>query len=255
MKGWQIFVHSLRQVTGNFEAALRVSGLLYVAQTVVGLLLLGGVAMRGGGPAGMMQSGFTSGMALGFLIVMLVTLVTGLWIAVGWHRYVLLGEAPTTVPTFRSDRIMAYFLRSLGYGAILILLAVVWGGFVGFAIGSIVSDSMTLAIILMAILIYLPILVIGFRITADLPAAAIGVDKPFLSGWAATVGQSVDLVVLALIVIVIFGGLGLIGGYVFGMSSVLYAIWAFVFGWFQMMVGVSILTTLYGHYIEKRPLV
>ena len=149
---------------------------------------------------------------------------------------------------------MAYFLRSLGYGAILILLVVVWGGFVGFAIGSIVSDSMTLAIILMAILIYLPILVIGFRITADLPAAAIGVDKPFLSGWAATVGQSADLIVLALVVIVILGGLGLIGGYVFGSSSVLYAIWAFVFGWFQMMVAVSILTTLYGHYIEKRPL-
>jgi hypothetical protein len=31
-------------------------------------------------------------------------------------------------------------------------------------------------------------------------------------------------------------------------------VWDFVFGWVQLMVGVSILTTLYGHYIEKRPL-
>ncbi len=174
MKGWQIFVHSLRQVTGNFEAALRVSGLLYVAQTVVGLVLLGGVATQGSGAAAMMQSGFTSGLALGFLLVMLVALVTGLWIAVGWHRYILLGEAATFIPAFRSDRMLAYFLRSLGYGAILILLAAVWGGSVGFAVGSIFSDSGTLAIILMALLIYLPLLVIGFRITADLPAAAIG---------------------------------------------------------------------------------
>ncbi len=83
----------------------------------------------------------------------------------------------------------------------------------------------------------------------------MGVDKPFLSGWAATADQTADLAVLAVAVVVILVGLGLIGFYVFGNSAELYAIWTFVFGWLQMMVFVSILITLYGHYIEKRPLV
>ncbi len=260
MKGWQIFVHSLRQVTGNFKAALRISGLLYVAQTVVGVVLLGGDAMRPGGRFWMMLNGvsnpamalgFDPAMALGFVITILVAL----WIAVGWHRYVLLGEAATLVPTFRSDRMLAYFLRSLGYTAILILLGAVWVGIVVFAFGSIFYDLGTLPVILIVILMYLPILVIALRITAALPAAAIGVVKPFWSGWAATAGGSADLAVLAVVYVVILRGPDLIGDYVFGTSSVLYAIWSFVVGWLQMMIGVSILTTLYGHYIEKRPLV
>ena len=36
---------------------------------------------------------------------------------------------------------------------------------------------------------------------------------------------------------------------------VLLILWQFVTGWLVMMVSVSILTTLYGHYIEGRPLV
>lgn len=252
MKGWQIFVHSLRQVFNNFDGALRVSGVLYLVQVVVGLLFGGSLTFSAGN---MMNGGPGAGFFLGMLIVLLVALVTSFWIAVAWHRYVLLGEKPAILPTFRGDLIWAYLLKSLGYGLILIVVGAIWGGLVGLAVGSLLGNSVVLTMIVMAVLIYLPVLVIAFRVSSDLPAAALGVQRPFLSGWAATEGQTGDLVGLAAIAVVFGVGLQLLGGFVFGQIGVLAIIWSLLVGWVQMMVGVSVLTTLYGHYIEKRALV
>ncbi len=91
LKGLHIFRHSVRQVTGNLEGAIRVSGLLYAVQAVVGLIFGLGVANSMGAGLG----GMTGGMGLGVLITLLVAIVTGLWIAVGWHRYVLLTKNQT----------------------------------------------------------------------------------------------------------------------------------------------------------------
>jgi hypothetical protein len=40
----------------------------------------------------------------------------------------------------------------------------------------------------------------------------------------------------------------------FAGNFALSLIWQCVFGWISVMVGLSVLTTLYGHYIEKRAL-
>ncbi len=253
MKGWQIFVHSVRQVFGNLDGAVRVSGVLYLAQIAVAMVFGGGMMMSSGQ---MMQGGPGAGFFLGVLIVSLVTVVTGLWIAVSWHRYVLLGEKPAALPAYRGDRIWAYLLRSLGYGLILVVVGAVLGTVVGTIFGSLVVDApMALGLILLGFLVYLPVLVVGFRLTSDLPATALGVDRPFLSGWAATKGQTADLIALAAIVVVAGVGLELIGFYLFSQVPGVSVIWALGTGWVRMMVGISIVTTLYGHYIENRPLI
>ena len=255
MKGWQIFRHSIRQVTGNFEAALRVSGVLYLAQYVVGFVLLGGMAISKSGPAGMLENGLGAGFALGVIVAMVAAIVTGLWIAVGWHRFVLLGERASLVPVFRGDRMWAYFLYSLGYGLILILIGAIWGGIVGFVIVGLLGNSVGLAVLLMGVLIYVPLLIIAFRLTAALPGVALGADISFLSGWNATRGRDVEIAGLGLIVVLIVVVLELVATLIFGNVMALMFLWTFVMGWLQMIVGVSILTTLYGHYIEKRDLV
>ena len=81
---------------------------------------------------------------------MVAAIVTGLWIAVGWHRFVLLGERASLVPVFRGDRMWAYFLYSLGYGLILILIGAIWGGIVGFVIVGLLGNSVGLAVLLMS---------------------------------------------------------------------------------------------------------
>ena len=253
MKGWQIFVHSVRQVFGNLDGALRVSGVLYLVQIGVAVLFGGGMMMASGQ---MMQGGMSAGVILGVLVVAVVAVVTGLWIAVSWHRYVLLGEKAAVLPAYRGDRIWAYLVRSLGYGLILVVGGAVLGAVVGTIFGGLaVNSSMAVGMIALGVLVYLPVLVIGFRLTSSLPATALGVDRPFLSGWGATKGQMPDLISLAAIVVVLGVGLELIGFYLFQQIPVVSAIWSFGIGWVRMMVGISIVTTLYGHYIENRPLI
>jgi hypothetical protein len=254
MKGWLILRHSLRQVFGNLGGALRVSGVLYLVQFVVGLLVGGGMAM--GDAATMMQNGGPGGgFFLGVLVSGVIAVISGLWIAVGWHRYVLLGETSGLVPSFSGDRIWAYFLRALGYAVILIVIGAIWGGIVGFVVGSIFGNSIVLMLILMGLLIYLPVLVISFRMTSDLPSAALDAGHPFMSGWTKTAGATTDLAVMAAIIVVAVVVLGVIASTLLANLPIFGVVWALVMGWVQMMVGVSILTTLYGHYVEKRDLV
>lgn len=125
----------------------------------------------------------------------------------------------------------------------------------GFLIGSVFMGSMVLMMILMTILIQLPVVALAFRLTTALPAAALGATADFWAGWKATEGQTGDFVALALIAVGIMLVLNLIGLYAFSGIMILSLLWTVIIGWLQMMVGISILTTLYGHYIEKRPLV
>ena len=254
MKGWDILAHSLRQVLGNLEGALRVSAVLYLGQIAVGVLLAGGMFMGAGGPQAILRNGFSGGLAFSILLVLVVSVFASLWIAVGWHRYILLGEKAELVPTFRGDRIWAYFLRGLGYTLVLIVAGAVWGGIVGYGLSAVFGGSTPLMLIGFAFLIQLPIMVFAFRMMAGLPGAALGADVDFMAGWKATAGHTSDIVGLVVLIVIALIGVQLIS-WVLGHVVILNVIFAVIVGWVQTMVGVSILTTLYGHYIEQRPLV
>lgn len=252
MKGLQIFRHSVRQVTGNLEGALRVSGVLYAVQVVIGLLL--GFGMMTGSSMG--PGDMSAGMGIGALVVLLVAIVTGLWIAVGWHRYVLLNEKPALLPTFRQDRMLAYFLRSLLLGLIILLPAIVWGMVVGVLFTPFVGGGVGLvSVLLMTLIIQLPLVFLGLRLSAALPGQALGAETEVLAGWRATAHDNRALAELAVIIVAAIFVLNLIGLLVFGHSAITSLLWQVVTNWFVTMIGVSVLTTLYGHYIEKRALV
>ncbi len=250
MKGMQIFTHSLRQVTGNLPAALKISGLLYGVQLLVGLLLtgLGASATMNGGPG--------MGFGVGAIISLIVLVITGLWIAVAWHRYVLLVEEPTNfLPEMKPEPMKAYFLRGLLFGVILVIAGAVLGAVVGGIFGGLAMRlGPVFFMLIMALLVQIPIFVIFFRLAAALPGAAIGVDHPITAGWDATKDEWVPMLQLALIVGVCVWVINVIGLFAFGSIAILSFLWQAVTGWLVMMVGVSILTTLYGHYIQKRPL-
>lgn len=185
MKGLQIFRHSVRQVTGNLEGALRVSGVLYAVQVVIGL-----------------------------------------WIAVGWHRYVLLNEKPDLLPTFRQDRMLAYFLRSLVLGLIILLPAIVWGMVVGVLFMPFVGSGVGLvAVLLVSLIIQLPLIFLGLRLSAALPGQALGAESEVLAGWRATAHDNRALAELAVIIVAAIFVLNLIGLLVFGQSAVASLVW------------------------------
>ncbi|MEP1929779.1 MAG: hypothetical protein ABJJ37_00680, partial [Roseibium sp.] len=108
MLGWQIFTHSVRLVWANRSIALRISAVLYVVSAVFQVwtqsLSVGPVedATQASG------SGFLD------LVFAAASLIISLWIAVAWHRYILMEEVPQGfLPKWHGDRMAAYFGRSI----------------------------------------------------------------------------------------------------------------------------------------------
>ncbi|MDB5659081.1 MAG: hypothetical protein JWS10_1696 [Cypionkella sp.] len=250
MKGVQIFSHSLRQVVDNLGPAIRISGLLYLIQVIVTLALGYALASRNAGQIG-------GGFGLSLALVLIVALITGIWIAVTWHRYVLLGEVPDgPIPPFMADRMGSYFFKSLLIGLVLLALSLILGMIVGLLFGRLMATSgMFIAMLLMAAMVQVPMIYLGLRLTAALPGTALGANPPLMAGWQATAGEWRPLLQLAVIMAGAMWAINLIGWFVFGGVGIVAQLWQIVAGWPVMMVGLSILTTLYGHYIEKRPLV
>lgn len=252
MKGWQIFLHSLRQVFNNLEGALRVSAVLYVGQAVLGLALLQtvspwGDSVNADAMRAMMMAGEFPWASM--LVVVLVAVVCNLWIAVGWHRYVLTNERPAFLPVFLGDRIWAYFLRGVLVGLILIPVFII----VGLVVGVLAAAGGPPVAAVAAVLLAVPVWIAGLRMSASLPGIALGAQTGIGQAWAATKEDMGTFVALAVIVAVSSFAISLVGSLAFQAIG-LRLVWDFAFGWVQLMVGVSILTTLYGHYIEKRAL-
>lgn len=111
------------------------------------------------------------------------------------------------------------------------------------------------AILLMTLIIQLPLVFLGLRLSAALPGQALGLQSEVLAGWNATAHDNRALAELAVLLVASIFVINLIGMAVFGHLMITAILWQVVTNWLVTMVGVSILTTLYGHYIEKRPLV
>lgn len=246
MKAWQIFTHSVRQVFGNLQAALRVSWAIFLAEMALSVLFgASGFSMplsAQSAPADMLLTG----------LMACALLLGSLWIAVAWHRYVLLVEEPQRLlPPFHGRPMLDYLLKSLGIALVIVLIGVVMSLLSALLLVPLLGP---LAGSLSIFAVLIPCLVVGYRFSAILPAAALGRPIRFTAGWEATVGESG--VMFGLAAISTFATLLLsLPGLILGPIPVLGLLWELASGWVQLMVGISMLTTLYGHYIEKRALV
>lgn len=258
MRAMDIVNHSLRQVFGNLSAALRISGLLYAVQALVSVvfglsLFLDEAAMQ----QAMLNGGFPWGR---LLTIVAVSLVTSLWIVVAWHRYILLEENTGGLPAFRGDRMLAYFGKSLLIGLVLvpvILIASILIAMVTTPIMTLLGSASSAAVsgVTAGILILVPIMVIATRLSLILPAAALGESMTHKQSWKATSGASMTILGVMAILMVASLVVDLPAQWLFGPDSMVAIVWSIVTGWFKMMIGASILTTLYGVYVEDRSLV
>ena len=94
-----------------------------------------------------------------------------------------------------------------------------------------------------------------FRLSAILPAAALGI--PICSGkaWRITKSDTWSSITLALVVVVGAGCLEVFVVPMFVKNLFFISVWKIVYGWDGLMVNVSILTKIYGHDVEKRPFI
>lgn len=245
MLAWKIFVHSLRMVSSDFSTTLRVSS------PVIATSLLGVVLAATYGPE------FTTGEtdAYGSLVVFFVlNYISGLWVAVSWHRYCLLEEFPdSALPAFNGPRILAYF----GWGLLLALILAASFGVLG-GIAALVGGFGSPGFSPIGGMVFgigaIFMLWVVQRIALVLPASAIGNPITFGDSWRAT--QSVGLALFVTLFLIVFFGFltGYIAGFVGSFSFLLGQLLQLVSNWLITMVSLSILTTFYGYCIEKREL-
>lgn len=248
--GVSLFVHSVRLVLGDWRNALKITGLLYLIYAVPALVF----ALLFPTPVQPEQAmaALGSGGFLG-LITAILAIVAFVWVAVAWHRYVLLDEVPAgQFPEFNSSRLLSYG----GYSLLIGLIGFVLSFIVSAVVGIIAIPLLNVVgVFITGLLALAAVLIVGYRLAPILPSIAIGKPITMRQAWEATNSANVPIIVLAVLSAVaalvidipafVFAMAGPIGGF-------LAVLWTLATGWVKMIVGVSILTTLYGHYIEGR---
>ena len=242
MTGWKIFSHSLSMVLRNLGWALQIALVpVLIAMVCIVALLWGqfGELLDNQGRLDYVPSG---GLMTSILLSVVIFIAAELWVFVCWHRFVLLEEYPT-------GWILAYFGTSLLLGLVIVLAWVVIGG-VFTAVGAMLSSTVFSIIVLFIAMIAIGILF--FRLLPTLPAAAIGEKLSFSESMEATKGTAGTAVVLFLVLMLVQILLQLITNvsiYVFAPLGLVFAV---VSALIMTLVNVSILTTIYGHYVQAR---
>ncbi len=260
MNAIAIIRHSLQQIFGNLGAVLRISILL--ALIPLALMLALGLAPLFADEAAMQRAIETGSLPWGkFLLFLLVAIATAIWIAVAWHRFVLLEEQPGAVlPAWKGDRMLSYLVASIILILIGIVVAIVISLVVGLILATVLPAPTSMGgfivvAVIAGLLIGVPIIALIMRIGPILPAAAVGERLGVGGAWEATRGATLTFAGVAVVIILISLGLEFIGARLFGRSVMLAGIWGFAVQWFNLMLGLSIATTIYGHYVQRRPLV
>jgi len=243
----QIFLHAVRMVLSNLGPAMRISAALMLAQLVLVVVLgLDGVYSY--------SADATQTPQAGFFLFLAVQMFLGLWIVVAWHRYILQEEAPGAfLPRFDGAAIWRYVVASLIMVAIIIPLAMVVSVLAVLAVLPMLgSGNPGAGVALAGALIYLPIVYISYRISPILASAAIGPRLAVREAWYATGGSGGAILSISLLAFLFWIVLS-IPGFVME-ASFLTSIWGFLVQWATTLVAASTVTTIYGHYVEKRPL-
>lgn len=249
--GWQIVKHSLSMLFRNLSDALKVSVgpiLLAIMLSTVAL------ALTGFGPDAMamsIQRGvLPPGAIMAFVFVFVVMVFTFAWVAVAWHRFILLEEYPGLLPTLSDRPIWAYAGRSLGLGLLMLLVmlpVILISGTLAGLLGSGMAVGAVMGFGVGLVFTYL-----WLRLALILPAVAVGKPIQLTESWAITRDFSGHILNAAAILVVLNVGASLVTGLLgFGIIGLLAEL---AISWVTLMAGTSVLTTLYGILVEKRAL-
>lgn len=257
MKGLTILLHAIGMVTSNLSAALRISAALMAVQFVMALLLGVQFLYTATDTTDMIMSGTYPYASAG--LVMVIQAVATLWIAVAWHRFILREEQPgAALPPFSGGAILSYLWAGVLFVLVLIAVAVPFGLLAGLLAAPLMASpsagSASLGGLILFVLLWLPVTYVSYRISPVLPSAALQERIALKEAWYATGTSGVAFVVLAVVSVLAVWVLNLPVTLLARASPFLAFVWAFAVQWAVLLVGVSVLTTIYGHYVEKRAL-
>lgn len=271
MDGVTIFNHSARQILGNLGMALRVSWwfiaiLLALLFMLFQMLPAGFIAALRLPPEEMGAALAAAGLPAGFILAAIVTMIFVLWsvslIAIVWHRYILLEEIPAGIIPYRKDfRVGSYFWTGIGISLLAALVAMLIGGILVMILGPGIAASMqggggggALLGLLGALVTGIIVTVFYLRMALILPGVALEDGLTLAQSWEASKGFSGAIAMVAVMMTV----LNIVMGFLVdifpqsGAAGMLRAGLQLAFNWFYFMLNISILSTLYGHIVQKR---
>lgn len=255
MLGWKIFVHSVRMILRNVPAILRIfwAPIALCIAFFAGFLFLTGLneVLVWGETVDIPADRLPRFYFLWIVIIWIATGIMSAWGITAWHRFILLEEIVGTIPQFDARRAFGYFFRMILLGVITLLILLP----IGFVLMAIMQAVWPIAMLLLigAVLFWG---VLMLRWALILPAWAL--DKPLTlsESWRTWDGLE-NPGRKALGLILVYGVFQFVIGFVveaFSFSPVLYTVMAILGQLFVAILNVSILTTLYGHIVEKREL-
>lgn len=257
MLGFRLFWHALAMIFRNFRTALKVS--------VVPFVLLLGIGI---GAVAIVPFDFEQGSSPGPgdvllllvipIFILLVVPVILIWIAVGWHRAILLNEAPAMLwPRWQGAANWQYFKSAFVY--FLVLFAIALPAYLILLSIFPIFDAQARRVsvqnlIIVGLFAHALVLYFAYRFGPVLPSAALGHRMTLGQAWQATSGANAALLVLigltALLYWVPAGAIQALATVAPALAEVLNI----AVQWVLFVFGISILTTLYGYFVEKRPL-
>lgn len=255
MNGVSIFVHAVRMALNNLGPALRIGVVPLLILAVAGWIFAANVVPSH--PGAMPQMPGAGAFGSGLLLIVVQILVS-IWIAVAWHRFILLEEQPGAfLPVWNGGAIWAYFKVALIVGLLLFLLSIVISLVAGLLVLPIIAvggQPGLLAGAVLFLVIGLPLAWIGLRLGPALAGAAIGDPLTLGDSWAATGRGAVDLLVLAVVSVLALWLVTLPLIWLQFVAPAVATLLSAVINFASVMIGVGIITTIYGHYVQGRPL-
>jgi hypothetical protein len=198
---------------------------------------------------------------LGFYATAAVSMVVYASIGVTWHRYILQDEQPQGLKTLRLDGTVWRYVGNTLLVALLAVFSILPLAIIFSVLLQVISAPVQALMpfyIALAILIALPV---TYRFSLKLPAIAVG-NKSFRFGdaWNVTRGSMPQLILLGGIVFLGLSVAGLVLGLAEqGVQAALGASGVFVFNilsqiisWVVAIFTITMLTSLYGFFVEKR---
>ena len=186
-------------------------------------------------------------------------------IAVNWHRYVLLDEIAQGWQRLRIDSLTWRYIGNFILIFLVIMACAIPLGIafvlLGFLTNAALGETMIYDFLVLAVVIFYAFaFIIAYRLLVKMPAVALGrTDFSMGDAWRATKGNSwrmLGLLILFVLSMLLVGVGMFIVTYLFGLLGTLglslaVAIQVMV-NWVATILGVTLLTSLYGFFVEGR---
>ena len=240
--GPQIVSKAVTLVWTNLGAAIRATAVPFGLMAAMPVLFLQG-PVPGEAP---LQPGHVLVAVLSFLLFA--------WGSSAWHRYVLLEELPAPLPRPGGAAFIEYLWASIRTGAFtlaIIVLAILAISLLAGAFGSLsgaVGGGGVFPLVFGGVVL---IAYVGLRVSLVLPAAALGRRMSLRQSWQATRPAWNAVLVAGLLVAGLQAVLAFVAEALAGVP-LLGLVVVVVLNWVSVMIGLSILTALYGVLVEGR---